>query len=57
MAQIYNLTSDVTVTSFQMGSTPNINISSAWYSGTCVQILSITITTATTIFVIITYHI
>ena len=36
MSQIYNLTSDVTVTSFQMGSTPNLDIS-ARYSEMCAQ--------------------
>ena len=35
--QIYNLTSDVTVTSFQIGSTPNLDTTSARYSGRCVQ--------------------
>ena len=37
MSQIYNLTSDVTVTSFEMRSTPSLNIISARYSGKCVQ--------------------
>ena len=37
MSHIYNLTSDVTVTSFQMESTPNLDIGSAWYPGTYVH--------------------
>ena len=37
MSQIYDLTSDFTVPSFQMGLTPNLDISLAWYSGACVQ--------------------
>ena len=36
-SQIHNLTSDVTVTSFQMKSTPNLNTISVRYSGSCVQ--------------------
>ena len=34
---IYNLTSDVIVTSFQVGLTPNLDTTSARYSGRCVQ--------------------
>ena len=41
MSQIYKLISDVTVTSFEMGSTQNLNIISARYSGKCVQIVSL----------------
>ena len=37
MSQIYNLTSNVTVASFQMKPTPNFDIISAWYSEKCVQ--------------------
>ena len=37
MSQIYNLTSDVSVTSFQMGSTPNLEIILPCYSEKCVQ--------------------
>ena len=35
-SQIYNLTCDVTVTSFQMGSAPNLDTTSARYSEKCV---------------------
>ena len=37
MSQIYNLTSDVTVTSFEMGSTPNLNIISVRSSEKCAK--------------------
>ena len=33
MSQIDNFTSDVTVTSFQMASTPHLDVTSAKYSG------------------------